>query len=97
MVGGQSAARGQFPHQASLQYKSGGIVFEHECGAVIISENWALTAASCRDSFDLRRYRVVAGITKIGVNSDDVQIRQLEEFILHPKFNLYVPFFNIYS
>ena len=43
IVGGTTAQRGDNPHQCSLRRSS------HSCGASIISDQWALTAAHCID------------------------------------------------
>ncbi|KAH8408834.1 hypothetical protein KR009_001882 [Drosophila setifemur] len=42
VVGGEDAAKGQFPHQISL--RNGG---SHSCGGSIITKNYILTAAHC--------------------------------------------------
>lgn len=44
IVGGEATFIEEYPYQASLQYYS-----SHRCGAVIISEEFLVTAAHCTD------------------------------------------------
>lgn len=46
IVGGEAAYIEEYPYQASLQY-----FLSHICGAVIISENYVVTAAHCTDGY----------------------------------------------
>lgn len=46
IVGGEATQIEQYPYQASLQY-----FLSHICGAVIISENYVVTAAHCTDGY----------------------------------------------
>lgn len=46
IVGGEPTSIEEYPYQASLRYQS-----SHRCGAVIISEYYALTAAHCTDGY----------------------------------------------
>lgn len=44
IVGGDPTFIEEYPYQASLQYYS-----SHRCGAVVISEEYVVTAAHCTD------------------------------------------------
>lgn len=57
IVGGTTAIHGSWPWQLSLRYSGG-----HICGASLISEEYAITAAHCVDH-DSRpsSYAIVAG------------------------------------
>lgn len=46
IVGGEAADIEEYPYQASLQY-----ALSHICGAVIISENYVVTAAHCTSGY----------------------------------------------
>ncbi|XP_049804036.1 mite allergen Der f 3-like [Schistocerca nitens] len=58
IVNGVEAAPAEFPYQVSLQ-RSGS----HMCGASIVNEQWALTAAHCIEVADV--YEVVAGTNSL--------------------------------
>lgn len=46
IVGGEATFIEEYPYQASLQYYS-----SHRCGAVIINENFVVTAAHCTSGY----------------------------------------------
>ncbi|XP_058806444.1 trypsin-1-like [Phymastichus coffea] len=48
IIGGKDAKPGQFPYQASIQWRLPPILpYTHSCGASILNEYWILTAAHC--------------------------------------------------
>lgn len=48
VVGGSNAAFGRWPWQISLrQWRTS--TYLHKCGAALLNENWAITAAHCVD------------------------------------------------
>jgi hypothetical protein len=52
IVGGQKSAFGQWPWQISLrQYRTS--TYLHKCGAALLNENWAITAAHCVEQWVL--------------------------------------------
>ena len=52
IVGGRDARIEDWPGFASLQSVSGNSVY-HQCGATMISPNWALTAAHCLEDMEI--------------------------------------------
>jgi len=56
VVGGEDAAKAQFPHQISLRNAG-----SHTCGGSILSKNYILTAAHCVINADADRLTIRAG------------------------------------
>ncbi|XP_056640079.1 trypsin-like [Diorhabda sublineata] len=77
--GGTDTDINLYKSQLSLRYKD-----IHFCGASLINQNWALTAASCLDvhSTDLS---VQGGTTNFASNSG-VKVN-VESFIIHPNYH----------
>lgn len=50
IVGGSKASFGRWPWQISLrQWRTS--TYLHKCGAALLNENWAITAAHCVDKY----------------------------------------------
>jgi len=81
IVGGQPAAKNEYPWQVSLTYKFSISPF---CGGSLISSNTVLTAAHCRVS--ISSFRVHVG--EHDVTADDGEQRiDVAEWISHPNYN----------
>lgn len=81
IIGGRSFDIEEAPFQASLRHTG-----KHLCGAVIISERHALTAAHCYDSYsDLSVYSLLVGSSR--ANGDDNAFETaLKDFIMHDDY-----------
>uniref|UniRef100_A0A182JDD9 Peptidase S1 domain-containing protein n=1 Tax=Anopheles atroparvus TaxID=41427 RepID=A0A182JDD9_ANOAO len=80
IYGGESASIESFPYQLSLRLEG-----THICGASVIAERWALTAAHCLD-----HAVYPAGITLRGGSPHRLAggyIFHADQYTLHPKFN----------
>jgi pancreatic elastase II len=84
IVGGTNASPGEFPWQLSQQRQSGD-TWSHSCGASMLSENYALSAAHCVDGAPADSLRVVAGLHQ---QSDltGTQIVNLSGYQLHEDY-----------
>lgn len=83
VVGGVPTTIERFPWQLSLRING-----NHRCGASIISENRALSAAHCyRPASDrMRQLTVLAGST-LRFGDGGSYIIGLDKYIQHPKYN----------
>ncbi|XP_046991906.1 trypsin-like [Schistocerca americana] len=80
IVNGEPAERGEFPSQLSLQ-KNGA----HWCGASIIGDYWAITAAHCVDSvgsYDVMEVR--AGVTNL---KEEGSLHAVDVITVHPQYD----------
>lgn len=81
IIGGRPYDIEEAPFQASLRHTG-----KHICGAVIISERHALTAAHCYDAYsDLTVYSFVVGSSNANDNSDAFKTT-LKDFIQHDDY-----------
>ncbi|XP_047109611.1 trypsin delta-like [Schistocerca piceifrons] len=80
IINGEPAAVGEFPAQLSLQRNG-----RHSCGASILNENWALTAAHCVDGLDSD---IVLEVLAGTITLDDGGTRHnVESFTIHPQYD----------
>jgi len=97
IVGGEDSAKGRWPWQLSLQVDDDGVGrFRHTCGAVLISERYALTAAHCLmfadPDWDPEYYELLAGAFDSSVaNRDPEQVLKVDTWLLHPSFSIFEP------
>ena len=78
IVGGTDAAKGQYPYQLSLLY----LGKYHTCGATIIDDFWALTAAHCvygRDTPSL--YAILAGANNLNKREPESSTHDIAKII----------------
>ncbi|KAF5287275.1 hypothetical protein FQR65_LT02148 [Abscondita terminalis] len=78
IIGGDDAAEGEFPYQASIK-----IFRAHSCGGSIISTKSILTAAHCYNPFV--PMEVVVGTIKMFDEGDSYEVQKLTP---HPEFNM---------
>nr|CAD7204778.1 unnamed protein product [Timema douglasi] len=80
IIGGASAARGQFPWQAYLILGGSGL-----CGGSIISSTWILTAAHCLQGFDT--FSVTLGSTSRAVAQIGSHTQVSRLAIIHAQYS----------
>ncbi|KAM7023893.1 transmembrane protease serine 9 [Acridotheres tristis] len=84
IVGGSSAARGEWPWQVSLWLRQK----EHKCGAVLIADRWLLSAAHCFDIYsDPKMW--VAFLGTPFLSGIDGKMEKIFRIYKHPFYNVY--------
>ncbi|XP_030918079.1 transmembrane protease serine 9 isoform X3 [Geospiza fortis] len=84
IVGGSSAARGEWPWQVSLWLRRK----EHKCGAVLIADRWLLSAAHCFDIYsDPKMW--VAYLGTPFLSGIDGKMEKIFRIYKHPFYNVY--------
>ena len=86
IVGGDDAIMGEFPYQASLQRRNEDGTYGHVCGATIINEQWAVTAAHCCQTFfgEEPEMHVKVGGIKLEQTQQEVNVA---DRTIHNKYN----------
>ncbi|XP_009637181.1 transmembrane protease serine 9 [Egretta garzetta] len=84
IVGGSTAARGEWPWQVSLWLRRK----EHKCGAVLIADRWLLSAAHCFDIYsDPKMW--VAFLGTPFLSGIDGKMEKIFRIYKHPFYNVY--------
>jgi len=90
IVGGRTAAPGEFPWQVSLQPWKG----IHSCGGTIWDEEWIITAAHCfpdisnsPDISPFNQWTVRVGMWNITSTTEKTQDIKIDQIFNHPGFN----------
>ncbi|XP_073400354.1 ovochymase-1 isoform X6 [Dendrobates tinctorius] len=82
IVGGEESCPNCWPWQVAMMYEDTFL-----CGGVIVSPQWALTAAHCKVSSDVSQYRLIAGIHDRSMNESSRQVRMVHFFAAHEAYN----------
>lgn len=77
IIGGRDAVPHSRPYMVSLQKSS-----VHQCGGVLLRQNWVLTAAHCLTQ-PTQQLRLVLGLHVLGENSLTYRIRKV---VRHPEY-----------
>jgi len=89
VVNGEVTAYGEWPWQVSLrQFRTA--TFLHKCGAALLTENWAVTAAHCVVNADPDTLMLRMGEYDLGDESDEhytYQDRKVAIVVTHTKFD----------
>jgi len=89
IVNGEDAKYGEWPWQVSLrQWRTA--TFLHKCGAALLSENWAITAAHCVESVNPDELLLRMGEFDLNDEEDEpytFQDRKVQIVASHPKFD----------
>ncbi|KAJ4447106.1 hypothetical protein ANN_09106 [Periplaneta americana] len=86
IINGVDASPGEFPSQLSLQRPT-----SHSCGASILSENWALTAAHCVDGSSTSSITLYAGSIHLSIGGTRHYVSQI---IVHENYDEYDSWIN---
>lgn len=88
IVNGVDSILGQWPWQASLQYKGQSGTYGHICGGSLIAREWVLTAAHCVE-FDrnTRNFRIVLGEHVLSSDHEAEQTLDVSDIIIHEQYD----------
>ncbi|KAK7071589.1 Neurotrypsin [Halocaridina rubra] len=93
IVGGTSQQPLEDPWLVSLQLREDGKL-KHNCGGVVIAEDYVLTAAHCFKVHGRQNYVIRVGDYKMNIREDDQEDFLIEKLWLHDEFDTTVEFNN---
>ncbi|XP_065263532.1 ovochymase-1 [Emys orbicularis] len=82
VVGGEEACPHCWPWQAGLQFLG-----DHQCGGVVISPTWVLTAAHCIQTNRPLHWTVIVGDHDRILKESTEQVRRVKTIVVHPDFD----------
>jgi len=88
IVGGEVSDFGEWPWQVSLrQWRQ--VTYLHKCGAALVNENWAITAAHCVESVKPETLLLRLGEYNLEDESEPYGYleRRVELIAIHPQFD----------
>jgi len=86
VMGGEEVERTrQYPWQMSLATGFMGMFYQHRCGAALIADRWALSAAHCLHTLGGETLYVMGGFLDIN-NKETAQIKRVETYFSHENF-----------
>ncbi|KAG8193237.1 hypothetical protein JTE90_005584 [Oedothorax gibbosus] len=84
IVGGGASVPGSWPWQGSLRRRGRG----HVCGAVLVRDQWALTAAHCFTGFkNTSLWTIHFGKYYKESNEPTEQVRYIRQILIHPRYS----------
>ncbi|XP_014453989.1 complement factor I isoform X6 [Alligator mississippiensis] len=86
IVGGNPAAKGEFPWQVAIK-EEGGTGPSVYCGGVYIGGCWILTAAHCVRATRVHQYRIWSGLLDTIQYNREIDTFKLNKVIIHEKYN----------
>ncbi|KAK1169576.1 enteropeptidase [Acipenser oxyrinchus oxyrinchus] len=85
IVGGENAKQGAWPWIVSLHFKG-----QHVCGAVLVNNEWLVTASHCAYGRNVHPsdWEAVIGLhTQLNLTYPQTAIRRIDRIVMNPQYN----------